>query len=230
MKKGSDGVNDIEKFEDRLGYTFKDKKLLKTALTHTSYANEHKCLSYERLEFLGDAVLQVLTSKYIYNNYPGFPEGKMSRLRANVVCETTLFHIAEKLGIGEFALLGRGEEMTGGRNRPSILADMVEAVLAAVYLDGGMEKAESIIFDAYGHIIEAAAEGKLNFDYKTALQEKTQADGRKTEYKITGEEGPPHDKTFTMEVFVDGKLMGNGRGKTKQEAQQQAAKAALEKI
>ena len=123
-------MNDIEKLEDRLGYTFKDKKLLKTALTHTSYANEHKCLSYERLEFLGDAVLQVLTSKYIYNNYPGFPEGKMSRLRANVVCETTLFHIAEKLGIGEFALLGRGEEMTGGRKRPSILADMVEAVLA----------------------------------------------------------------------------------------------------
>jgi len=218
----------ISQFEKKLGYTFRDKSLLKTALTHTSYANEHRCRSYERLEFLGDAVLEVLTSKYIYNSYPDFPEGKMSKLRANVVCETTLYHIAQKLGIGEYAFLGRGEEQTGGRNRPSILADMVEAVLAAIYLDAGMEKAESVLFDAYGHIIEAAASGKLNRDYKTELQEKAQAEGRSVTYEIIGESGPAHNKTFSMRVFVDGKAAGSGSGKTKQEAQQQAAHAALE--
>lgn len=223
--------SNLHDFEKRLGYKFHDISLLETALTHTSYANEHKTMSYERLEFLGDAVLQMLTSKYIYKAYPDFPEGKMSRLRANIVCETTLFHIAERLGIGEAARLGHGEELTGGRTRPSILADMVEATLAAVYIDGGIEMAESIIFDAYGHIIEAAAEGRLINDYKTALQEKVQTGGKKQpEYAVIGESGPAHDKTFTMEVSVGGEVCGRGSGKTKQEAQQMAAKAALEKL
>lgn len=222
---------DLHDFEKRLGYKFHDISLLETALTHTSYANEHKVVSYERLEFLGDAVLQMLTSKYIYKAYPDFPEGKMSRLRANIVCETTLSHIAERLGIGEAARLGRGEELTGGRTRPSILADMVEAILAAVYIDGGIEKAEGIIFDAYGHIIEAAAEGRLIKDYKTELQEKVQTGGKKQpEYAVIAESGPAHDKTFTMEVSIDGEARGRGSGKTKQEAQQMAAKAALEKL
>lgn len=220
---------DIDEFEKRLGYKFKNRELCLTALTHTSYANENKCVSYERLEFLGDAVLQMLTSKYIYKNYPDFPEGKMSRLRANIVCEETLCRIAEKIGIDKAARLGRGEEMTGGRQRPSILADMVEAVLAAVYLDAGIEKAENIIFDAYGHIIEAAAQGKLNTDYKTQLQEKLQAEGEKPEYAVVDEVGPAHDKTFTTIVSAGGKLLGRGSGKSKQEAQQQAAKAALKK-
>jgi ribonuclease-3 len=221
----------LHEFEKKLGYEFKDISLLETALTHTSYANENKCTSYERLEFLGDAVLQMLTSKYIYKTYTSFPEGKMSRLRANIVCEDTLFHIAEKLGIDKVSRLGKGEEMTGGRQRPSILADMVEAVLAAVYLDAGIEKAESIIFDAYGHIIEAAAEGRLNHDYKTELQEKVQSGGKKQpEYVIVDEKGPAHDKVFTTEVFIEGVKHGRGIGKTKREAQQMAAKAALESM
>ncbi len=219
---------DIRKFEEKLGYEFKDKNLIETALTHTSYANERGVESYERLEFLGDAVLQMLTSRYIYVNYPKFPEGKMSRMRANIVCETTLSQIAYKIGINEHARLGKGEELTGGRNRPSILADMVEATLAAVYLDGGIDKAREVIFDAYGHIIENAAQGKLNTDYKTALQEKLQQNGSvKIEYTLIGEEGPAHDKRFTMSVSAWGKVLGEGSGRTKQEAQQQAAKKAL---
>lgn len=219
---------EMQSFQKNLGYTFSDINLLKTALTHTSYAHEKKVCSYERLEFLGDAILQMLTSKYIYNNYPDFPEGKMSRMRANIVCEATLSQIAEKLEVGKYALLGKGEEMTGGRHRASILADMVEAILAAIYLDGGIEKAQEVIFDAYGHIIDAAARGKLNCDYKTALQEKLQEGGSvKIEYELTGEEGPAHNKMFTMQVCVNGKKLGSGMGRTKQEAQQQAAKNAL---
>lgn len=152
----------------------------------------------------------------------------MSKMRANIVCEATLSQIAYKIGINEHSRLGKGEELTGGRNRPSILADMVEATLAAVYLDGGIDKAREIIFDAYGHIIENAAQGKLNTDYKTALQEKLQQKGSvKIEYTLIGEEGPAHDKRFTMSVSAWGKVLGEGSGRTKQEAQQQAAKKAL---
>lgn len=221
----------IHDFEKTLGYEFKDKKLIETALTHTSYANEKKTESYERLEFLGDAVLQMLTSRYIFVNYPQFPEGKMSKMRANIVCETTLSQIAHKLGIDKFARLGKGEELTGGRQRPSILADMVEATLAAVYLDGGIDKAREVIFDAYGHIIVNAARGELNCDYKTQLQEKLQQHGSVLiEYTLTGEEGPAHNKTFKMKVSADGKNLGEGVGKTKQEAQQKAARQALGEI
>ena len=220
---------DMQSFQKKLGYTFKNTELLKTALTHTSYAHEKKVESYERLEFLGDAILQMLTSRYIYNNYPDFPEGKMSRMRANIVCEATLFKIAEKLSVGELALLGKGEELTGGRNRPSILADMVEAILAAIYLDGGIDKAQEVIFDAYGHIIEAAAKGLLNCDYKTALQEELQKDGSvNIEYLLVKEDGPAHAKVFTMAVSLNNKILGSGSGRTKQEAQQMAAKNALE--
>ena len=222
---------DMQAFQENLGYKFKNEELLKTALTHTSYAHERKVDSYERLEFLGDAILLMLTSRYIYNNYPDFPEGKMSRMRANIVCEATLFKIAEKLSIGECARLGKGEELTGGRHRASILADMVEAILAAIYLDGGIEKAQEVIFDAYGHIIEAAAKGKLNSDYKTALQEELQKAGSvNIEYCLVKEEGPAHNKLFTMAVALNGKILGTGEGKTKQEAQQMAAKNALEVI
>lgn len=152
----------------------------------------------------------------------------MSKMRANIVCEETLFQIARKLDIGTYALLGKGEEATGGRERPSILADMVEATLAAIYLDGGIEKAQEVIFDAYGDIIKAAAKGELNKDFKTALQEKLQEEGSvKIEYVLTGEEGPAHAKIFFMKVCVNGKALGTGIGKTKQEAQQMAAKNAL---
>ena len=220
---------DMQAFEKNLGYEFKNRELIVTALTHTSYAHERQVESYERLEFLGDAVLQLLTSKYIYKNYPDFPEGKMSRMRANIVCEATLSQIAKKLMIGEFARLGKGEELTGGRERASILADMVEATLAAIYLDGGLEKAQEVIFDAYGHIIESAAKGLLNSDYKTALQEELQKAGSVTiEYLPVKEEGPAHAKIFTMAVSMNNKILGTGSGRTKQEAQQMAAKDALE--
>ncbi len=225
--KGYKNMN-IRKFQESLGYEFKDISLLEQALTHTSYANENHTKSYERLEFLGDAVLQMLTSRYIYMNYPDFPEGKMSRMRANIVCEGTLFQIAQRLQIGKYARLGKGEELTGGRNRPSILADMVEATLAAIFLDGGIDRAREVVFDAYGHIIDAAAQGQLNFDYKTKLQEELQKDGSvKIEYLLVKEEGPAHDKKFTMCVSVGDKILGAGSGKTKQEAQQMAAKDAL---
>lgn len=220
---------DMHNFMKNLGYEFKNEQLLVTALTHTSYAHEKKVESYERLEFLGDAVLQLLTSRYIYKNYPDFPEGKMSRMRANIVCEATLFQIAQKLMIGEYALLGKGEDLSGGRQRASILADMVEAILAAIYLDGGIEKAQEVIFDAYGDIIDAAAKGLLNNDYKTMLQEELQKAGSVLiEYLLVKEEGPAHAKIFTMAVSMENKILGSGSGRTKQEAQQMAAKNALE--
>ncbi|MBR5535423.1 MAG: ribonuclease III [Clostridia bacterium] len=219
---------DIKDFQKSLGYSFKNEELLITALTHTSYAHERHVESYERLEFLGDAVLQMLTSMYIYKTYSDFPEGKMSRMRANIVCEETLSRIAEKLEVGKHARLGKGEELTGGRERASILADMVEAILAAIYLDGGIDKAREVIFDAYGHIIENAAEGRLNRDYKTMLQEKLQKEGSVLiEYLPVKEEGPAHNKVFTMAVSLNNKILGTGSGRTKQEAQQMAAKAAL---
>ncbi len=219
-------LKDIQK---SLGYTFKDEKLLETALTHTSYAHENNVESYERLEFLGDAILQMLTSRYIYEKYPDFPEGKMSRMRANIVCEESLSEIAKRLEIGKACRLGRGEELNGGRERASILADMVEATLAAVYLDGGPDKAREVIFDAYGHIIEEAAMGKLNRDFKTELQEKLQENGAvKIEYRLVKEEGPDHMRVFTMEVMAEDKVLGTGIGRSKQEAQQNAARNAMD--
>ncbi|MDO4563577.1 MAG: ribonuclease III [Clostridia bacterium] len=215
--------------EAAIGYKFRDDKLLLTALTHTSYANERNTESYERQEFLGDSVLQLGISRFLYMNYPDLSEGKMTRLRAKVVCEETLAALAKELCLGEYIRIGRGEEQTGGRMRTSILADVVEAVLAAVYLDGGVEAAIAFIERFFPKIIIEAAAGQGTHDYKTALQEKMQCNpNAELVYLLVSEEGPPHAREFTTRVLLGKKVLGEGRGKSKKASEQMAAKEALE--
>ena len=215
--------------QKKLGYHFTDISLLEAALTHSSYANENKksgAVSNERLEFLGDSVLGMTVAALIYNIKPDLPEGRMTRLRAELVCEKSLAAIAVKLGLGQCMLLGRGEEKGGGRGRPSILADCVEAVLAAVYLDGGFLPVTRIISD---YLASGAHWNKPeNTDYKTALQEMIQErPGQTLSYHIVDERGPDHLKSFTVEVRRNGGIIARGEGKSKKEAEQAAAKAAL---
>lgn len=223
----------MTELEQKIGYCFKDSRLLQTALTHSSYANEkHKagCECYERLEFLGDSILGFCTAEFLYRSAPVISEGQMTRERAEIVCEKSLYRVASSLDLGKCMRLGRGEEATGGRNRVSVLADMVEALIAAIYLDSGLTEAKSFInrFILIPEIIEAS---KISDDYKTALQEKIQEQsGSRIEYVQTGETGPDHNKTFTFEVFVNGEAMGRGSGRTKKEAEQNAARDALEKL
>ena len=210
-----------------LGYTFRDKSLLTNALTHSSYANEHRCSSNERLEFVGDSVLGMVTAEYLYHTYPDMPEGKMTKLRAEIVCEQSLWEVAEKLGLGESLRLGKGEELSGGRTRHSILADCVEAVIAAMYLDGGMTPAKAFI-DA--HILSKLSDSAavLMRDWKTELQELVQQKpGRSLAYELIGESGPDHMKCFTAAVLMNGTVIGSGEGHTKKEAEQMAAKSAM---
>ena len=219
--------------ESRIGYRFRDAQLLETALTHSSYANERHtegAVSYERLEFLGDSILGLTTAEYLYAHKPALPEGRMTRLRAELVCESSLHRTALALGLGEFMRLGRGEELTGGRARASILADMVEAVIAAIYLDGGMAEAKKFIMT---HVLSGAeiGEDRPSADYKTALQEFVQRRGEvRICYELVGESGPDHNKTFSFSVSVDGETVGEGSGRTKKEAEQMAACRALEKL
>ncbi len=219
--------------ESRIGYHFRDERLLETALTHSSYANERHAagiVSYERLEFLGDSILGLTTAEFLYAHRPALPEGRMTRLRAELVCESSLHKTALSLGLGEFMRLGRGEELTGGRERASILADMVEAIIAAIYLDGGMDEAKSFIMT---HVLSSAEIGEdhPSADYKTALQEYVQRRGEvRICYELIGESGPDHSKTFTFSVSVDGEAVGEGSGRTKKEAEQMAARRALEKL
>jgi len=220
----------MDELQKKLGYKFKDLTLLRTALTHSSYANENKrdgAVSNERLEFLGDAVLGMMVSALIYKNNSDMPEGQMTRLRAELVCEKSLAALAMTFGLGECLLLGRGEEKGGGRTRPSILADAVEAVLAAIYLDGGGDPVRRVITE------RLTPQAKLmqaeNFDYKTALQEAVQGkSGQTLGYHTIDENGPDHMKSFTVEVRLNGKVLGEGLGKSKKEAEQAAAKSALE--
>ncbi len=217
----------MEALEKKLDYRFRDPALLRTALTHSSYANEHNCASNERLEFVGDSVLGMVTASALYLRFPDLPEGRMTRLRAELVCEQSLREVAEKLELGKTMLLGRGEEGTGGRSRPSILADCVEAVIAAVYLDGGMEPARRLI-DRYilVKIDEGSAESMR--DWKTELQELVQQKpGRSLSYSLIGESGPDHMKCFHAAVSCGGSVVGSGEGRTKKEAEQMAARAAL---
>ena len=219
--------------EKRIGYRFGDAHLLETALTHSSYANERHAPgteSYERLEFLGDSVLGLVTAEFLYAHSPALPEGRMTRLRAELVCESSLHETALALGLGEFMRLGRGEELTGGRERVSILADMVEAIIAAIYLDGGMDEARTFIM---ARVLADAQIGEDHHsaDYKTALQELVQRRGEVAiRYELVGETGPDHNKTFTFSVSVDGETVGEGSGRTKKEAEQMAARAALESM
>lgn len=223
----------MDALEAKLGYTFQDRKLLQNALMHSSYANENRargCTSNERLEFLGDSVLGMVTAERLYSLYPDMPEGKMSRLRAELVCEQSLHAVALELNLGDYIRLGHGEARNGGRERPSILADAVEAVIAAMYLDGGLEPAKRFIL---GHILNGLADGQMHHvsDYKTDLQERVQrTPGQVLEYTLCAESGPDHSKTFTMNVLLNGVEIGQGSGRTKKEAEQAAAKCALERM
>ena len=214
-------------FEKRIGYEFKDKALLKRALTHSSYANEKGTgLDNERLEFLGDSVLGFITAEYLFEHYKDKAEGDLTKNRAYAVCEKTLFGYAEKIGLGEQIKLGKGEERTGGRQRPSVVSDAFEALIAAIYLDGGIENAKNFVLP----FIEVATETKPVFkDYKSTLQEVLQQNPtEKFEYIVVGESGPDHNKEFVVEVHLNSNVIGKGVGPSKKKAEQQAAKSALE--
>ena len=218
----------MEALEQTINYAFKDRSLLRTALTHSSYANEHGCASNERLEFVGDSVLGLVTASALYERFPDMPEGKMTRLRAELVCEQSLWDVAETLELGRWLLLGRGEESSGGRTRHSILADCVEAVIAAIYLDGGMEPAARFVRTQVLTKLDDGAAALMR-DWKTELQELIQRKpGRALSYAMTGESGPDHLKRFSAAVSMNGAVIGAGEGRTKKEAEQAAAKAALE--
>ncbi|MBS6216295.1 MAG: ribonuclease III [Clostridiales bacterium] len=214
--------------EETLGYTFHDRSLLENALTHSSYANENRfkgCQSNERLEFLGDSVLGMVTADYLFRAHPDLPEGDLTRTRAALVCEESLVEVARAWGLGEYLRLGKGENAGGGRRRPSIQADAVEAVLAAVYLDGGIGSARKII---QKYILDRESEKARNRDYKTALQELVQREsGQVLQYRLTGSSGPDHAKLFTVEVDLNGLTIGQGEGHSKKEAEQNAARAAI---
>lgn len=224
----------LKEFEQILEFEFKDKKLLQQALTHTSYANENKgrkALHNERLEFLGDAVLEIIVSEYLYFNYPKLSEGELTKFRAKIVCEPTLAFMAQKLDLGKFLYLGKGERLSGGDKRPSILSDALEAVIGAVYLAGGLRRAKSVVRSLVLENLSEYGVSDLFTDYKTHLQEYIQSKSNAPlSYTITGEEGPAHNKTFIATVSHLNKVMGTGSGKNKKEAQQNAAKAALESI
>ena len=220
----------METLEAKLGYTFQDRSLLENALTHSSYANEnHSRLgSNERLEFLGDSILGMVTADFLYKKHPDLPEGALTRIRAALVCEESLVEVADWLDLGAYLKLGRGEEAGGGRERSSIRADAVEAILAAVYLDGGLMEARKII---QRFILDRESEKGTNRDYKTALQELVQrTSGQVLAYHLTGESGPDHAKVFAVEVTLNGRPLGQGSGRSKKEAEQMAAKAAIEKL
>lgn len=219
----------MEELMKSIGYSFKNQQLLKTALTHSSYANEHKIQSYERLEFLGDSILSFIMSTYLYENYSDLPEGDMSKLRAAIVCERSLDASCRKIGVEKYIVLSRGEEICGGRERSSIIADVFEAILGAIFLDGGLEPARKYVMDMLLDTVKDTVAGHGVFmDYKTALQEIVQKYDSSVTYNHTGEEGPEHDKTFTAQVIYYGKVLSEGKGKSKKIAEQNAAKIAIE--
>ena len=219
--------------EERLGYSFRNRALLETALTHSSYANENRAsgiVCNERLEFLGDSVLGVTVADFLYRHFPDMPEGRMTRLRAELVCEQSLHRVALELHLGDYLRLGKGEEHNGGRKRASILSDAVEAVIAAMYLDAGMETAAGFIHRCLLDDVRAI-ETPTFTDYKTSLQELVQRQsGQVLSYELVGEEGPDHAKTFRVQVCLNGDPIGRGIGRTKKEAEQAAAANALEAL
>ena len=221
----------MESLEKKLGYTFRDRSLLSEALNHSSYANEHRSAevsSNERLEFLGDSVLGFVTAEFLFKTYGKLPEGDLTRIRAALVCEQSLYEVAKFLGLGQYLKLGKGEEAGGGRQRQSILADATEAVFAAVYLDGGMERVREFICRVLLSRAPAAEERR---DYKTTLQEIVQRrSGQVLTYHMVDESGPDHNKTFLFQVRLNGAPVGQGRGHSKKEAEQAAARDALEKL
>lgn len=220
-------VADIKTFQKEIGYQFQNEHLLVQALTHSSYANEKhmkKLSDNERLEFLGDAVLEIISSDFLYKNYPQKPEGELTKLRASIVCEPTLALCTEAIHLGDYLYLGNGEDMTGGRKRKSILSDALEAVIGAIYLDGGFANAKEFVNK---FILNDLDNKKLFFDSKTILQEVIQGLGKEVDYEFIGEEGPEHNKQFVVAAVVDGLFNIKGTGHTKKSASQNAAYAAL---
>jgi len=225
---------DIETFENTIGYNFKDKELLKLALTHSSYANEvkgAKKANNERLEFLGDAVLELGISEYIYKMFPEMPEGELTKLRAGVVCEPSLAKKARFFEVYDYIFLGKGEEASRDHMRDSILADAFESIIGAIYLDGGFEPAKKFLLDSLKDYIDEIKDSFRSLDCKTKLQEIIQRNGENVlRYEIVGESGPDHDKVFYSNVMLNGKVIGKGEGKSKKEADQSAAMDALKSI
>lgn len=222
----------IEQFENIIEYRFDNKDYILEALTHSSYSNENKNYEFnERLEFLGDSVLSIIVSEYLFKEETSLPEGELTKLRANIVCEESLSDAAYEINLGEHMLLGKGEEATGGRERISILADAFEAVIAAIYLDGGLESARTFVLKYMENIILDSRKGKIFRDYKTHLQEILQGKGENNIwYKLVDEKGPDHNKRFVMEVGTNETVLGTGEGKSKKEAEQLAARVALKEL
>ena len=225
-------IKELKEFEKIINYKFNNVETLEKSLTHSSYSNEDKTYSKvnnERLEFLGDAVLSITVSRFIFDKFPEYPEGDLTKLRSQVVCEDTLSIVASNLSIGRYLLLGKGEEASGGRERKSILADAVEAIIAAIYIDGGYRKAEEFVLANLTKYIQLAVKGKIVTDFKSYLQEYYQSKSQscKIRYVVTKEEGPDHEKMFHVNVLVNKTVVGKGTGKSKKLAEQDAAKNAL---
>ena len=222
----------IKELETAIGYRFQNISYLQNALAHSSYANErwhNSLMSNERLEFLGDSILGMVVADYLYRSFPNRPEGELTRMRADMVCERALARVAHQIGLGSHILLGKGEEQGGGRSRESILADAVESIIAACYLDGGMDAAKQFV---QRFVLSDVPVTKLhNVDYKTALQELIQQKKNQTiQYQLVGESGPDHDKQFEVELSLNGVVIGRGTGTSKKRAEQEAAKAAIEAL
>ncbi|MDR0879853.1 MAG: ribonuclease III [Clostridioides sp.] len=232
MKISKELLDNIQCFEEVIGYTFENKELILEALTHSSYSNENKRFHFnERFEFLGDSVLGIVVSDYLFKEERNQPEGELTKMRATIVCEESLSEVAGELKLGEYMLLGKGEEATGGRRRISILADATEAVIAAIYLDGGIKCAREFILKFMGEIIKDARVGNIFRDYKTHLQEVLQGMGENNIwYNLIDENGPDHNKSFVMQVGVGSRILGTGEGKSKKEAEQFAARDAVRKM
>lgn len=224
------GKFNVKEIEEVIGVTFNEPKLLKTALTHSSYANQHKDQEYnERFEFLGDAILQVCITEYLFLNYKEKSEGELTKIRSLIVCENSLYEIGKKLDLGYFIRISRGEELTGGRERTSITADAVEALIAAIYLDKGLEFVKDFILGHFNQIIKRAINNDIVLDYKTKLQEELQKSGEVSIiYELLKYEGPPHRRKFFTSVLIEDRELGRGEGYSKKESEQDAAKAALE--
>ena len=221
----------LEELEQKIGYSFQDKRLLRQALTHSSFANEQKINKYddyERLEFLGDAVLELVSSEFLFRENAKMTEGQLTRMRASMVCEQALAYCAKEFGLEDYILLGKGEEMTGGRTKDSIISDVMEAIIGALYVDNGMEEAKAYI---HRFILSDLEHKQLFYDAKTILQERVQQKNQGTlHYELIREEGPDHDKMFVVEAKIDDKTIGAGQGRTKKAAEQQAAYEALKSM
>lgn len=224
----------FQEIESELSYSFKEKNYLLRALTHSSYSNENKkekLKNNERLEFLGDSVLGLIISEYLFSHYSNLEEGQLTKIRAKIVCEASLGEASRSLKLGEYMLFGRGEELTGGRERTSILSDAFEALIAAIFLDGGMVCARNFVLKSLEAVIEDAVQGKLFIDYKTRLQEVIQVQkGNRIKYDIVKEEGPDHAKIFYTEVRLNDMIIGVGSGHSKKESEQEAAKEGLKRL